>query len=630
MSRRDTISSIIPNLQHAVGYRLLSTGLRAMKFGNATIVANTHFPDLISPDYANPEIIFTSGNASQRAMAAEASSWVMACIRFRIAEIKNVNWEVCTPDGEPILNNALRNTVLYALQMYDQDLLERWMTMKLVHGTAYMAKLPQPETGGPGGLYVLNSIAVAPHVINGRLTHYEYSAGSNVQRIALDEVFVNRFQNLLSDIRGDSPMDRALHEVNIDSANKATILKYLLGDGKPGILLTLHPNVPIPRKAERDRLRNEWKESGSGKGGGYDSRMITGPYNVTPYNTNKPDSVLSEDARITICREFGIDAALLGATSVADPLGNNTTMAEKRGLMLRYTIKPDLIDMADFINAQILPWLMPGQDVNFKWDYTEIDALLNHSNETVREYRADFMTTISSYHETRKRRDLKDMSDEVEDWVFMPQNLVPVRVSKLQEYIEAKELANGVGVPDEMIVQMAAQRLMGPPGQQQLEGGGGSNQSPQEENNSTRPTTGAGQSSDAQKVLDELEKWERVTVNNHKRALGFVAHDIDPATAEGIRFQLEIHELDHKPTVRALFQQIREVMSNEYGAMKQDRLFDPILYADRLVTIHQSDLDDAVRETDDELMRDVLNARADPNSVELQGQPVDELEGGQQ
>ena len=108
-------------------------------------------------------------------------------------------------------------------------------------------------------------------------------------------------------------MDRALTHVKIDMMNQKTIKSYLLGDNKPGAVLALHPN-----------------------------------------------------ARRVICGEFSVDPALVGATVTTDPLGTSTTLAEKRALMVRYAIKPDLCELAEFINVNILPWLTLDMNVEFK------------------------------------------------------------------------------------------------------------------------------------------------------------------------------------------------------------------------------------------------------------------------
>ena len=156
--------------------------------------------------------------------------------------------------------------------------------------------------------------------------------------------------------------------------------------------------------------------------------MISGPYTVTPFDTQAPDVMLSEDARRVICVEFGIDPALVGATVTTDPLGASTTLAEKRSLMIRYTIKPDLCDMAEFINVNIIPWLTPDMDAEFRWDMTEIDATIKYSNEMVANHRANFVSGIMKLNEMRRRLGLSDLGEDGEVFVLPQGFRLPARI----------------------------------------------------------------------------------------------------------------------------------------------------------------------------------------------------------
>ena len=83
--------------------------------------------------------------------------------------------------------------------------------------------------------------------------------------------------------------------------------------------------------------------------------------------------------------------------------------------------------------------------------------------------------------------------------------------------------------------------------------------------------------------------------------------------------------------MRGLFGGIRKVMREERDpALKQARLFAPVLYADRLVTVTQCDVDRAILEVkDDELLHDLLRPSVDPDNAEIPGQAIDKLEDGE-
>ena len=615
---RQRLTGLLPgnHVRNAVGHALWPIW-KWTKFGQVGVIMDTKVPTADDIDLQDVEIQF-HGTPMERALAAETSSWVMACIRFRIAEIMNVNWSITDSSGNVIEAHPFYNAHRYARAAFGQDLFQRWMTMKLVHGAVYLEKLLIDGLGAPGGLRVLNSQYITPSVHFGQLRGYEYEVNGELYRYTLDQIFFDRFQHLRDDIKGKSPMDRALTNVNIDMMNQKTIKSYLLGDNKPGAVMALHPNARIPREEDRKKLLKEWKESGEGALKGYATRLISGPYTVTPFDTQAPDVMLSEDARRVICVEFGIDPALVGATVTTDPLGASTTLAEKRGLMIRYTIKPDLCELAEFINVNIMPWLTPDMDAEFRWDMTEIDATIRYSSEMVSQHRANFVSGIMKLNEMRDRLGLSNLGEDGEVFV-LPQGFVYLRESKLGDFLDMKEAQMGISDDEELMAQI--QRLSAPaPGADDEDDDESDDQEDDQESGSQ-----------SERALRELGQWERVALKDAKRAKRFVAHAIQPVDAAGILYQLELHDLSDRKTVKGLFAAIRRVLREEGSeAIKVARLFDPVLYADRLVTITESDVEKAVGQTEgDELLHDLLTASIDPDSVAIAGQPVDELEGGE-
>ena len=133
------------------GFRNRLLGILGRDFKSVPSIYSTRaLPDDYPVDYLRSDIEF-SGTPEQRAMAAEASTWVMRCIDYRINEIRNVDWAILDKSGNPIEDHPFINAEKWAMTDLGQDIFERWMTMRLVHGNVYIEKLLDGR-GQPGGV----------------------------------------------------------------------------------------------------------------------------------------------------------------------------------------------------------------------------------------------------------------------------------------------------------------------------------------------------------------------------------------------------------------------------------------------------------------------------------------------
>ena len=368
--------------------------------GNARSKVN--LPHNYTSDYGMLQREFR-GTPRDRSMAAEASSYVMRCIEYRINEIKSVDWAIYDSDGNEIEDHPFTNAYIYAWAEFQQDLFTRWMLMRLVHGEVYIEKLLKPDSNLPGGLYVLNSEYIEPEIMNGHIQRFNYAVDHHNQYYEVDELFCDRIDSIRSDIRGKSPMDRALLNVNVDLMNYQTIRAFLLNDNKPSGILSLRQGAhPISDDRMKQILEN-FKKQGEGIGKGYSTRVVPAEFQLQSFDTQAPDIMLSEDARKAICTEFGIDPALIGASITSDPLGASTTLQEKRIITLIYTIRPDLKYLENYINHIILPWIAPNSDSKFKWDYSNIDTRIKYTTDAIEQARFDVDSGLMTVNEYREK-----------------------------------------------------------------------------------------------------------------------------------------------------------------------------------------------------------------------------------
>lgn len=355
------------------------------------------------------------GTYMQRAIAAETSTWVMRCIGYRVNEMHNIEWNILDRNGEKVPNPDKHPfSLLYkhAYQEYDQDIIERWMMMRLCHGMVFFEKFTRPD-GLPGGGIVLNSTFMRPkmHSIN-EIEGYEYHNGHEVIDYELDELLIDTIHGYLSDIRGKAPLDRAMMNINIDLFNQRTIRSFLLNDNQPGMII--RPNNRHGRGISEDSLKllvKSLKEQREGPENAYTTSFLSHPVEVTTVDSQKPDTLLADDARKAICVEFGIDPAVLGVSMTADPLGASTTLQEKRIITLIDVIKPDMRRFERLINEKMFPWLLKdmsggrgGRDMRhdrFCWDYMAIDTMIKYTKEALEQAQKHHGEGVISTNEFR-------------------------------------------------------------------------------------------------------------------------------------------------------------------------------------------------------------------------------------
>ena len=399
------------------------------------------YPDTVNIDYGRFLGEFR-GTPQERSMAAEASTWVMRCINYHVGEISKINWYIVDKDGNRQGDHPFHRMYEWALSEFQQDLFTRWITMRLVHGNVYFEKLYNKKRE-PGGLYVLNSQYIEPQYKDGQILEYTtiYSHTSPQTHVLKPQyVFYDKIDSLQSDIRGKSPMDRALTRVNIDLHNQQTIRSYMLNDNKPAAVLALRPGVEPYTDDEMDRILDRFYEAGKGPDGGYTTRILPGAFELQTFETQAPNLSLSEDARREICIEFGLDPAVLGATIANTPLDSGGVLLQKKAVALESTIIPEIVHIQKFINAVIMPWVDPDGEYKFVWDYNRIERLNDQNIEAKIQARLDVQSGLMTPNEYREFVGLPMLPNG--DVLFIPKMYAYYNYDEFDKVVEESSMAD--------------------------------------------------------------------------------------------------------------------------------------------------------------------------------------------
>ena len=416
--------------------------------------------------------------------------------------------------------------------------------------------------------------------MNGKLVHFRYSVSGEEKIFTSTDLFYDKVQNLRSDIRGKSPMDRALAQVNIDLMNYQTVRAYLLGDNKPAAILTPRVGSDPISPEEQKRLLKLWSDMGKGAHNGYKTRMLNAPYELQSFEGQEPNIALSEDARKTICIEFGVDPALLGAVTTTDPLGASTTLQEKRIIALIYTIRPDLFYLERYINDVIMPWIAPEVQGVFAWDYTNIDTMIKYSNDAIQQSREDVKFGLMTINEYRSRRSLPALTGG--DTLMTLPNVSLVGVDNFEEFVKINEEDKGIGLSREERVELKQPVVSALP-------------------------EGEAEEEDSSKALLDLANWHGYVLSQPDNAKDYSPSYLDYPTAQGIRYQLGRHNLSDRKIVNRLFRELGEIVVLRSSALKADRLYNEILFATASFNITDEDVDESL-DIGEGILNELLNS----------------------
>lgn len=343
------------------------------------------------------------------ALAVEASVWAGAAVDLRVRNVAGMPWRIVnTASGNEVTNHAFHRALAYAYAEFDQHLFAQWVMAMVVHGENYFEKLYIPYTNfEPGGLRWLNPLATEPVIMGDRIDYFEYtSTGGQYLRLPPDDVLMHRRINLLDDLRGTSPLGRALDAVNIDREMQRVVKAFFVNDATPGGILTGRRGVLLSREDE-ERIIAQWQEQLEGAENAF--RVMLLPHALEYQQVQQANfdgqEQLDDRQKTRICTALGVPLSMVNAGGVSDPLSAGGTAESNKALFFENTVKPDCTDMALFINEKIMPWLDRGRRglYLFEWDFSKIDSLVKYTRQRTDKALAEWQAGAITRNQLRER-----------------------------------------------------------------------------------------------------------------------------------------------------------------------------------------------------------------------------------
>lgn len=339
------------------------------------------------------------------ALAAETSVWANACIQLRKSAVARMPWAIYDAAGNELDNTPFHNMMKYARLAYQQNLFALWEQSLSVHGETYFEKLYNEDIPGlaiPGGLRVLNSIAIAPQVQRGAILWYQYSASGGKYRLEVSDLFVHRYTSLTDDYRAAAPMITAMDALGIKRNMQNFMRGWFDNDAIPGGIVSPKDGVTA-NKDWADRIMNMFAAATKGANNANSLIMIPDPITLTQYDRKMPEhqQALSDDQIAEICAAFRVPVDMVKTAASKDPLGGGGKMDSARAMFYQDFVEPECEDIDTYINDEILPWLMPNSGAKFSFDYDETRSLINDTKERSDKLQSEFKSSAITLNEMR-------------------------------------------------------------------------------------------------------------------------------------------------------------------------------------------------------------------------------------
>lgn len=307
--------------------------------------------DILASGYgfatAYTSVIAVNRSITLRADAIDSLPWVIKRVNFGNAD----DYEVVATN-----KNTQTHGLSSALQEYrykeNRPFFKTLSSFRDLYGETYC------ELGrnvyGRVGLRLLNPLAVQPLIVNGEIQSYHYSGNTGdtptilyPNQVAYDYTF-----NPFDDMRGLSQIQSTLQAANIDRNLKRFLRDFFVNNARPSVLIT--PKTEFgqftaeQRKALQSQLQDFFKGSGNQYGAFVSSQQLDMVTAEQP-DIQKQYAIQQQIAN-EIYSAFGIPAAIAG--------GSPATYKEGREVYDNFvasTILPIALDIADFIQAQLMP-----------------------------------------------------------------------------------------------------------------------------------------------------------------------------------------------------------------------------------------------------------------------------------
>lgn len=330
------------------------------------------------------------------AYAYTVSTWAYRCVRVRRKAVGRMPWKVVDKKTKQAIPD---HPLALALNLNKQKLFGKIEFTQVLFGETFIEKYNNPH-GYPYGLNWLNNLGMDVDTTTGQIGGYDYSPvqGGRYTHFKPEQVaFMHTEENPFDDLRGLSPFLVILDELGIDRDVARVVRAFFANDARVGKWLI--PKTPM-NEPDQERFMAWFKANYQGVKNAGKPALLSHPVDVVDAQ-NRPtldDVQLRESTRREICAALGVPMSIAGAWDDA----TYQSAPEQRKSLYEETIIPECDDIADFINSDVLPFFDPAGTALFMYDYSEILALIEDTNDKVTKLNNKLLSggiTLNRYRE---------------------------------------------------------------------------------------------------------------------------------------------------------------------------------------------------------------------------------------
>jgi len=275
---------------------------------------------------------------------------------------------------------------------------------------------------------------------------YEYTAGSDKQIFAPNDIIHFKTRHPLNDYYGMPPLMAIASRVDIDDYMKTFLRTFFERGGTgPGSILSIKQKLAQEAK---DEIRERMKTQLGGPQGFHEMLVLDqaeSTYQQLGLNRGLRDALPKEldamqEARIAMA--FGIPGSILGLLIGYE----SSSYANKRQdwqVFWDLTMTPLLSDLDDALNLQLVPDFNGIDEVLF--DLSDIRALQEDVDKVQERHRKNLAAGAESWQEVREAIGLDPKPRE--GVFFLPTTSVPVKVREVGELPELPEPEPAAAAP---------------------------------------------------------------------------------------------------------------------------------------------------------------------------------------
>ncbi len=329
------------------------------------------------------------------AYAYTVSTWAYRCVRIRRKAVGRMPWKVVNKKTNQVIPD---HPLADALNRNRQKILGKIEFTQVLYGETFIEQYKNPH--GYPRLNWLNNLGMDVDTSLGHISAFNYSpvqGGRYVSFKPEQVAFMRTEENPFDDLRGLSPFMVILDELGIDRDVARVVRAFFANDARVGKWLI--PKTPM-NDPDQKKFMAWFKANYQGPKNAGKPALLSHPVDVVDAQ-NRPtldDVQLRESTRREICAALGVPLSIAGAWDDA----TYQSSPEQRKSLYEETIIPECDDIADFMNSDVMPFFDQSGDAVFAFDYSEILALIEDTNDKVTKLNNKLLSggiTLNRYRE---------------------------------------------------------------------------------------------------------------------------------------------------------------------------------------------------------------------------------------